>query len=119
MESFSAALSARHLSTVPVRGCSHIGGHAYAGNVLVFSRGAGAVSADGSADPSAAAAAVRGDWFGYVAPEDVGGIIDGHIVRGCAFAATERGLCNLRFTRENWGCAFAFTLVCAQLPPDL
>lgn len=49
--------------SVVVRACSHIGGHAYAGNVLAFTRGA-----DAAAPPTAP---VRGDWYGYVTPDAV------------------------------------------------
>ncbi|KAL3700455.1 hypothetical protein R1sor_018477 [Riccia sorocarpa] len=51
-----------------VRPCSHIGGHKYAGNVIIFSRsGSGQVS---------------GHWYGYVTPEDVPALLDQHIGKG-------------------------------------
>jgi len=70
-----AALREAPGSALAVRGCSHVGGHAYAGNVLLFSRRAGVP---------------RGDWFGYVTPADVpellavaqGGPIPGRLWRG-------------------------------------
>jgi len=61
-EAFQATLAARGLSAqVAVRRTSHVGGHKYAGNVLIF--------------PS-------GDWYGYVTPGDVERIIDQHIGAG-------------------------------------
>jgi anti-anti-sigma factor len=61
-EVFQASLEARGLAEqVAVRRTSHVGGHKYAGNLLIF--------------PS-------GDWYGYVTPVDVERIIDQHIVAG-------------------------------------
>mmetsp|Transcript_54264 Transcript_54264/g.150965 ORF Transcript_54264/g.150965 Transcript_54264/m.150965 type:complete len:268 (-) Transcript_54264:210-1013(-) len=45
-------------SGVHVRKCSHVGGHAYAGNVLVFKGG-------------------QGDFYGYVTPQRVGETLSG------------------------------------------
>lgn len=45
------------LGECPVRACSHVGGHAYAGNVLAFSHRRGAGGTPG---------ALEGHWFGYV-----------------------------------------------------
>ena len=61
-EAFQATLKARGLSAqATVRRTSHVGGHKYAGNVLIF--------------PS-------GDWYGYVTPGDVVRIVDQHIGAG-------------------------------------
>jgi len=48
----TAALASALGGGAEVRACSHVGGHAYAGNVLCFSR--------------------HMDWYGYVAPGDAG-----------------------------------------------
>ena len=72
---FRAQLQARGLA-VPVRGCSHVGGHAYAGNVIVFSSPAGVL---------------RGEWFGYVTPEDVAAILDQHLTQGLDLPRLWRG----------------------------
>ncbi|KAG6592105.1 hypothetical protein SDJN03_14451, partial [Cucurbita argyrosperma subsp. sororia] len=53
---------------VSVRPCSHIGGHKYAGNVIIFRS-----NANGD---------VSGHWYGYVSPEDVFLLLQQHIVRG-------------------------------------
>ncbi|KAM2708128.1 hypothetical protein EV2_045966 [Malus domestica] len=45
-----------------VTACSHIGGHKYAGNLIVYSPGS-----DGS---------ITGHWYGYVTPEDVPELLD-------------------------------------------
>lgn len=50
------------LGDVEVRKCAHIGGHVYAGNVIVY-------HAPGDEGEQSA-----GDWFGYVRPEDVDAI---------------------------------------------
>ncbi|KAE9596409.1 hypothetical protein Lal_00048682 [Lupinus albus] len=48
--------------------CSHIGGHKYAGNVIIF-----ASSMNGE---------VTGHWYGYVTPDDVPLLIQQHILTG-------------------------------------
>mmetsp|Transcript_36778 Transcript_36778/g.103797 ORF Transcript_36778/g.103797 Transcript_36778/m.103797 type:complete len:273 (+) Transcript_36778:64-882(+) len=50
-----------------VRKCSHVGGHKYAGNAIVF-------SGRGSRDD--------GHWYGYVTPKDVAAVISGRAARG-------------------------------------
>ncbi|KAJ4763941.1 Altered inheritance of mitochondria protein 32 [Rhynchospora pubera] len=52
---------------ITVSGCSHIGGHKYAGNVIIFSLVNGEVA---------------GHWYGYVAPDDVAVLLDQHIGKG-------------------------------------
>mmetsp|Transcript_61625 Transcript_61625/g.133415 ORF Transcript_61625/g.133415 Transcript_61625/m.133415 type:complete len:288 (+) Transcript_61625:72-935(+) len=47
--------------------CSHVGGHKYAGNLLVY-------SGKGSLDDC--------HWYGYVTPENVGSVLSGKEVRG-------------------------------------
>jgi hypothetical protein len=60
VEGFVAALAARgRADQVAVRRSSHVGGHKYAGNVLVYP---------------------GGDWYGHVTPADVPRIVDQHIV---------------------------------------
>lgn len=49
--------------------CSHIGGHKYAGNVIIFSR----MGDEGE---------VKGNWYGYVSPDDVPALLDQHIAAG-------------------------------------
>ncbi|KAD4178824.1 hypothetical protein E3N88_27415 [Mikania micrantha] len=53
---------------VSVRPCSHIGGHRYAGNVIIF----------GSNNHQK----VTGHWYGYVMPDDVPMLLDQHIEKG-------------------------------------
>lgn len=55
---------------VVVRACSHIGGHKYAGNVIIFrpSEGEGKQA--------------HGHWFGYVTPDDVPVLLEEHIGKG-------------------------------------
>ncbi|KAI7758326.1 hypothetical protein M8C21_013687 [Ambrosia artemisiifolia] len=55
-------------SKVFVRPCSHIGGHKYAGNVIIF----------GSNNHQK----VTGHWYGYVMPDDVPVLFDQHIEKG-------------------------------------
>ncbi|KAL5572790.1 hypothetical protein UlMin_022387 [Ulmus minor] len=54
--------------TVFVLACSHIGGHKYAGNLIIYSPG-----------PDEK---VMGHWYGYVTPEDIPEFLDQHIAKG-------------------------------------
>lgn len=54
-----------HVSVSP---CSHIGGHKYAGNLIIYGP-----NADGE---------VTGHWYGYVTPDDVPILLDQHIGKG-------------------------------------
>ncbi|CAM8941182.1 unnamed protein product [Rhodiola kirilowii] len=53
---------------VSVCACSHLGGHKYAGNVIIFG-----TSVDGQ---------VTGHWYGYVTPDDVPVLLEEHILKG-------------------------------------
>ncbi|XAR56807.1 hypothetical protein NMG60_11037411 [Bertholletia excelsa] len=53
---------------VSVSPCSHIGGHKYAGNVIIFGPSIGGE--------------VTGHWYGYVAPDDVTILLEQHIGKG-------------------------------------
>jgi (2Fe-2S) ferredoxin len=62
VEAFMVELEARGLTgQVAVRCTSHVGGHRFAGNVLIYP---------------------GGDWYGYVTPNDIPRIIDWHILKG-------------------------------------
>ncbi|KAH9804281.1 Sucrase-like protein [Citrus sinensis] len=56
------------LGKVSVSPCSHIGGHKYAGNVIIFGS-----NVNGE---------VTGHWYGYVAPDDVPTLLEQHIGKG-------------------------------------
>ncbi|OVA07238.1 Sucraseferredoxin-like [Macleaya cordata] len=71
------ALVSRFKEEIDVRGlqgqvsvspCSHIGGHKYAGNVIIFSPNNDGV--------------VTGHWYGYVTPDDVPLLLEQHIGKG-------------------------------------
>ncbi|KAL4653347.1 hypothetical protein ACB092_01G296500 [Castanea dentata] len=51
-----------------VNACSHIGGHKYAGNVIIYSP-----APDGK---------ITGHWYGYVTPDDVPALLVQHIEKG-------------------------------------
>ncbi|XP_022740545.1 uncharacterized protein LOC111292423 [Durio zibethinus] len=51
-----------------VSACSHIGGHKYAGNLIIFSP-----DSEGK---------IMGHWYGYVTPDDVPELLDQHIAKG-------------------------------------
>lgn len=67
---------------VSVSPCSHIGGHKYAGNVIVFSS-----SINGE---------VTGQWYGYVTPDDIPILIEQHIGKGEILDHLWRGQMGLR-----------------------
>ncbi|KAB2011643.1 hypothetical protein ERO13_D09G029400v2 [Gossypium hirsutum] len=51
-----------------VSACCHIGGHKYAGNLIIFS-----LDSEGK---------ITGNWYGYVTPEDVPELLDQQIAKG-------------------------------------
>ncbi|XVF77028.1 hypothetical protein PTKIN_Ptkin14bG0007000 [Pterospermum kingtungense] len=53
---------------VSVSSCSHIGGHKYAGNVIIIGS-----NINGE---------VTGHWYGYVTPDDVPTLLEWHILKG-------------------------------------
>ncbi|CAK7324488.1 unnamed protein product [Dovyalis caffra] len=53
---------------ISVSPCSHIGGHKYAGNVIIFG--------------SSINGAVTGHWYGYVSPDDISLLLEQHIGKG-------------------------------------
>ncbi|KAK9119825.1 hypothetical protein Scep_017918 [Stephania cephalantha] len=78
IEKFNGEIKSRGLGgQVFVRSCSHVGGHKYAGNVIIFSP-----DSEGK---------VNGHWFGYVSPDDVPGLLDEHIGKGVIFEKLWRG----------------------------
>ncbi|KAK6128308.1 hypothetical protein DH2020_037943 [Rehmannia glutinosa] len=69
IEKFKGEIGSKDLKNhVFVTACSHVGGHKYAGNVIIF-----------SADPDGK---IAGNWYGYVTPSDVVELLDKQIGRG-------------------------------------
>ncbi|KAI8533613.1 hypothetical protein RHMOL_Rhmol10G0023200 [Rhododendron molle] len=69
IEKFQEEIETRGLKDqVFVSACSHIGGHKYAGNIIIFSP-----DAEGK---------IAGHWYGYVTPDDVPEMLDQHIGKG-------------------------------------
>ncbi|KAI5075599.1 hypothetical protein GOP47_0009675 [Adiantum capillus-veneris] len=64
-------------STVHVRACSHVGGHKFAGNVLIYGK-----DSKGK---------FRGHWYGYVNPSDVAVLLDEHIKKDQVLYGLWRG----------------------------
>ncbi|CAN6857636.1 unnamed protein product, partial [Brassica oleracea] len=83
IEKFEQEIGSRGLSDqIFVKPCSHIGGHKYAGNLIVFS-------------PDSAGN-VNGHWYGYVTPDDVPAMLDQHIAKGEIIQNLSRGQMRLR-----------------------
>ncbi|KAL6587453.1 hypothetical protein OROMI_000431 [Orobanche minor] len=69
IEKFQEEIESKDLKNqVFVTACSHIGGHKYAGNVIIFS-----ADTDGK---------IAGNWYGYVTPSDVRELLDKQIGEG-------------------------------------
>lgn len=70
IEALKEALASRGVEDVTVRATSHVGGHKYAGNVLIYPEGV---------------------WYGYVAIADVPRIVDEHLGSGRVVHELTRG----------------------------
>lgn len=70
VEAFREAAEERGYDDVTVHGSTHVGGHRFAGNVLVYPGGV---------------------WYGYVQPEDVGTILEHHVDEGAVWPDKYRG----------------------------
>ncbi|KAK7265986.1 hypothetical protein RIF29_18623 [Crotalaria pallida] len=69
IEKLNEEIELRELKNqISVLACSHIGGHKYAGNVIIYSKGP-----NGN---------ITGHWYGYVTPNDVPALLDQHIAKG-------------------------------------
>ncbi|KAK4347745.1 hypothetical protein RND71_034084 [Anisodus tanguticus] len=78
IEEFGKAIGSRDLKNeVHVTACSHVGGHKYAGNLIIF-----------SADKEGK---IAGHWYGYVTPDDVPILLDEHIREGKVIERLWRG----------------------------
>ncbi|XP_027152986.1 altered inheritance of mitochondria protein 32-like [Coffea eugenioides] len=88
IEKFKEEIDSRALkSQVFVTACSHIGGHKYAGNVIIFSANA--------------QAKIDGHWYGYVTPNDVPELLDQHIGKGEIIERIWRGQMGVTEEAEN------------------
>ncbi|KAL7090536.1 hypothetical protein ACP275_12G047000 [Erythranthe tilingii] len=78
IEKFKEEIGSKDLKKhVSVTACSHVGGHKYAGNVIIF-----------SATPHGK---IVGNWYGYVTPGDIHELLDKQIGRGEAIDRIWRG----------------------------
>ncbi|KAH9609902.1 hypothetical protein KSS87_009703 [Heliosperma pusillum] len=83
VEKFKEEIESRSLNDhVFVNACSHVGGHKYAGNLIIFG--------------TYAKGKVIGDWYGYVTPADVPDLIDVHIGKGEIIEKLWRGQMGLK-----------------------
>uniref|UniRef100_A0A2P2JJ07 Uncharacterized protein MANES_17G111900 n=1 Tax=Rhizophora mucronata TaxID=61149 RepID=A0A2P2JJ07_RHIMU len=78
IEKLKEGIESRELKDrVFVSACSHVGGHKYAGNLIIYSP-----DSDGK---------ITGHWYGYVTPDDVAEILDQHIGKGILIERLWRG----------------------------
>jgi hypothetical protein len=70
LAALEAAVARRGLEDVTVRATSHVGGHKYAGNVIVYPEGV---------------------WYGYVRPDDAERLVGEHLVDGRVLEDLHRG----------------------------
>nr|XP_043607754.1 altered inheritance of mitochondria protein 32-like isoform X2 [Erigeron canadensis] len=67
IKKFKEEAEVRGLENVSVTACSHVGGHKYAGNLIIY---------------TVRDEKVCGHWYGYVTPNDVADLLDNHIGKG-------------------------------------
>ncbi|OWM74926.1 hypothetical protein CDL15_Pgr021277 [Punica granatum] len=78
IEKFEEEIELRGIKDqVFVSPCSHIGGHKYAGNLIIYSP-----DSEGK---------IAGHWYGYVTPDDVPEVLDQHISKGQVIERLWRG----------------------------
>eukprot|EP00250_Pteridium_aquilinum_P019010 c24251_g3_i1 orf=419-1102(+) len=78
VDRFEKEVSSRGLDGfVFIRSCSHVGGHKYAGNIIIYGR-------DASGE-------IAGHWYGYVTLNDVAVLLDEHIGKGLVVHKLWRG----------------------------
>ena len=70
LAAIEAAVASRGLDDVTIRATSHVGGHKYAGNVIVYPEGV---------------------WYGYVRPDDAERLVGEHLVEGRVLEDLHRG----------------------------
>lgn len=68
--------------------CSHVGGHAFAGNVIINFPANCKLAKDGTVSPLAG----KSVWYGRVEPDHVGGIVDETIIGGKVIEDLLRGV---------------------------
>lgn len=76
IKKFKEEVELRGLKNVFISACSHVGGHKYAGNLIIYS------VQDNK---------VCGHWYGYVSPNDVAELLDDHIGKGQIIQRIWRG----------------------------
>ncbi|KAL4568309.1 hypothetical protein LXL04_023918 [Taraxacum kok-saghyz] len=76
IKKFKEEAESRGLKNIFVTACSHVGGHKYAGNLIIYSLQNNKVC---------------GHWYGYVAPDDVPELLDNHIGKGQIIERLWRG----------------------------
>ncbi|KEH22139.1 putative thioredoxin-like ferredoxin [Medicago truncatula] len=78
IKNFNEEIELRGLKDqISVTACSHLGGHKYAGNIIIYSPGP-----DGK---------TMGHWYGYVTPNDIPDLLDQHIAKGEVIQRLWRG----------------------------
>ena len=75
---------------VAVRGCSHTGGHKYAGNLLLF------VPEKGLAAKVEDAGETKGVWYGYVTAAEIPAVLERTVMRGEVIPRLWRGSMGMR-----------------------
>ncbi|XP_076939416.1 uncharacterized protein LOC143608120 [Bidens hawaiensis] len=83
---FKEEIELRGLDKVSVTACSHVGGHKYAGNLIVYS------VRDNK---------VCGHWYGYVTPSDVPELLDNHMGKGEIIDRIWRGQMGVSLVKKS------------------
>ena len=115
---------------VEVRGCSHVGGHKYAGNVLVFAPRGGVEGLDlgGAALKKTRAGSQRtledretacfGAWYGYVTPREIDEVLRRTVGRGEIIPRLWRGSMGMDPDAHEAAAAAAAAAANEPWPPE-
>ena len=127
VDAFRAAVSADPAlrGSVEVRGCSHVGGHKYAGNVLVFAPRGGVEGLRGgneNAEPVRFCGEDRGEcfgaWYGYVTPREIDDVLRRTVLRGEIIPRLWRGSMGMEPGAHEAAAAAAAAAAGEPWPPE-
>ena len=127
VDAFRAAVAADEdlRGRVEVRGCSHVGGHKYAGNVLVFApRGGveGLRDEEKKEEPNCEDGEDRGAcfgaWYGYVTPREIDDVLRRTVLRGEVVSRLWRGSMGMDPGEHEAAAAAAAAAAGEPWPPE-
>ena len=127
VDAFRAAVAADSAfrGRVEVSGCSHVGGHKYAGNVLVFAPRGGVFSGLGQNKKASsvpededAPRSCFGAWYGYVTPREIDEVLRRTVGRGETVPRLWRGSMGMDPDAHEAAAAAAAAAANEPWPPE-